>query len=168
MITQGVNPVKRYYRLFSNVVSSTCGPTPRFSGGSMATRPNDNFTRDTASPARVPPILHPARQQNQLHFDPNSTKTVPGPSAANGLLGWPALKGLPRLHNSHRRKVGVVPPLRWYRLPQTAPTWPANHRPNSAKHDALPFHFFTFAPARGARSACRADFSRWRFVRLAF
>ncbi|MCG3211736.1 MAG: hypothetical protein FOGNACKC_05382 [Anaerolineae bacterium] len=53
----------------------------------MATRPNDNFTRDTTSPARVPPILHPARQQNQLHFDPNSTKTLLGPSAANGLLG---------------------------------------------------------------------------------
>ncbi|MCG3208395.1 MAG: hypothetical protein FOGNACKC_01999 [Anaerolineae bacterium] len=69
----------------STVTSSR--PTPRFSGGPMATRPKDNFTSDTASPARVPPILHPARQQNQLHFDPNSIKTVPGPSAANGLLG---------------------------------------------------------------------------------
>ncbi|MCG3211963.1 MAG: hypothetical protein FOGNACKC_05609 [Anaerolineae bacterium] len=61
--------------------------TPRVSGGSMATWPNDNCTPDTASPAKAAPILHPARQPDQRHFDPNSTKTVPGPSAANGLLG---------------------------------------------------------------------------------
>jgi len=58
--------------------------TPRFSGGSMATRPKDNFTSDTASRAKPPPILHPVHQQNYLHCDLNSTKTLLGPSAANG------------------------------------------------------------------------------------
>jgi len=53
----------------------------------MATRPNDNFTPNTTSRAKPPPILHPAHQPDQFQSNPNSMKTLLGPSAANGLLG---------------------------------------------------------------------------------
>jgi len=124
--------------------------------------------------------LHPQHcftGETSADFTPGSpTKPAPIEHKLNKNLAWAVrCKRFVGLACAERRASvapptpsdgGVVPPVHRHQLQHLIPIWPANHRPNLTRHDALPFHFFTFAPARGARSACRADLQRLCFARL--